>query len=191
MRLETLISDVCDCVYSKIKSGRDIEDEEARKIAQTVGLAALKYADLSNQASKDYIFDMDKFTSFEGNTGPYILYTIVRIGSILKKYAEAGGSDADISDLLPARSVEEKNLSLELAKFNDVMNIAYTELAPHKLCQYIYSLSNSFNSFYHDVNILSKEDEKEKRSYLALISLTKDILNTCIDALGMRAPDYM
>ncbi len=191
MRLETLISDVCDCVYSKIKSGRDIEDEEARKIAQTVGLAALKYADLSNQASKDYIFDMDKFTSFEGNTGPYILYTIVRIGSILKKYAEAGGSDADISDLLPARSVVEKNLSLELAKFNDVMNIAYTELAPHKLCQYIYSLSNSFNSFYHDVNILSKEDEKEKRSYLALISLTKDILNTCIDALGMRAPDYM
>lgn len=191
MRLENLISDVCKLVYDKIKAGRDIEDNEAKKIADIVGVAALKYADLSNQASKDYVFDMDKFTSFEGNTGPYILYTIVRIKSILNKYYKTSAKEVDIDELLVANSPSEKNLSLELAKFNEIMRGAYLELAPHKICQYIYSLSNAFNSFYHEVNILSTEDEKQKRSYLALISFTKDILNTCINVLGIEAPEYM
>lgn len=191
MRLENLISDVCKLVYDKIKAGRDIEDNEAKKIADIVGVAALKYADLSNQASKEYIFDMDKFTSFEGNTGPYILYTIVRIKSILNKYYKTGAKEVNIDELLVANSPSEKNLSLELSKFNEIMRGAYLELAPHRICQYIYSLSNSLNSFYHEVNILSTEDEKQKRSYLALISLTKDILNTCINVLGIEAPEYM
>lgn len=191
MRLEHLISLVNEAVYKKIKDNRDIEDEEAKNIATTVGLAALKYGDLSNQAAKDYIFDIDRFTSFEGNTGPYILYTIVRIKSILAKYEESSDVKVDYSYLKPAIHDSEKALGLELSKFNYVLNNAWKEIAPHRICQYIYSLSNLFNSFYHEVKILSEEDEERKLSYLALILLTKSVLENCIDILAIKAPKRM
>ncbi len=191
MRLEHLITLVNEAVYKKIKDNRDIEDEEAKNIAATVGLAALKYGDLSNQAAKDYIFDIDRFTSFEGNTGPYILYTIVRIKSILAKYEESSDVKVDYSYLKPAIHESEKALGLELSKFNYVLNNAWKEIAPHRICQYIYSLSNLFNSFYHEVKILSEEDEERKLSYLALILLTKSVLEDCIDILAIKAPERM
>lgn len=191
MRLEHLITLVNEAVYKKIKDNRDIEDEEAKNIAATVGLAALKYGDLSNQAAKDYIFDIDRFTSFEGNTGPYILYTIVRIKSILSKYEESSDVKVDYSYLKPAIHDSEKALGLELSKFNYVLNNAWKEIAPHRICQYIYSLSNLFNSFYHEVKILSEEDEERKLSYLALILLTKSVLEDCIDILAIKAPERM
>ena len=191
MRLEHLISLVNEAVYKKIKDNRDIEDEEANNIAATVGLAALKYGDLSNQAAKDYIFDIDRFTSFEGNTGPYILYTIVRIKSILAKYEESSDVKVDYSYLKPAIHESEKALGLELSKFNYVLNNAWKEIAPHRICQYIYSLSNLFNSFYHEVKILSEEDKERKLSYLALILLTKSVLEDCIDILAIKAPERM
>ena len=191
MRLEHLISLVNEAVYKKIKDNRDIEDEEAKNIASTVGLAALKYGDLSNQAAKDYVFDIDRFTSFEGNTGPYILYTIVRIKSILAKYEESSDVKVDYSYLKPAIHESEKALGLELSKFNYVLNNAWKEIAPHRICQYIYSLSNLFNSFYHEVKILSEEDKERKLSYLALILLTKSVLEDCIDILAIKAPKRM
>ena len=191
MRLEHLITLVNEAVYKKIKDNRDIEDEEAKNIASTVGLAALKYGDLSNQAAKDYVFDIDRFTSFEGNTGPYILYTIVRIKSILAKYEESSDVKVDYSYLKPAIHESEKALGLELSKFNYVLNNAWKEIAPHRICQYIYSLSNLFNSFYHEVKILSEEDEERKLSYLALILLTKSVLEDCIDILAIKAPKRM
>ena len=191
MRLEHLISLVNEAVYKKIKDNRDIEDEEAKNIAATVGLAALKYGDLSNQAAKDYVFDIDRFTSFEGNTGPYILYTIVRIKSILAKYEESSDVKVDYSYLKPAIHESEKALGLELSKFNYVLNNAWKEIAPHRICQYIYSLSNLFNSFYHEVKILSEEDKERKLSYLALILLTKSVLEDCIDILAIKAPKRM
>lgn len=191
MRLENLIDEVCAMVYKKIKENRDINDEEAREISEIVGLAALKYADLSNQAAKDYIFDMEKFTSFEGNTGPYILYTIVRIKSILKKYYKEDKEKIDISFLKEAKTKEEKDLVLEIANFNENIRLAYKELAPYKICQYVYSLANKFNSFYHNVNILNTKDEVEQKSYIALIQLSKDILETCIDLLAIKSPEYM
>lgn len=191
MRLEHLITLVNEAVYKKIKDNRDIEDEEANNIAATVGLAALKYGDLSNQAAKDYIFDIDRFTSFEGNTGPYILYTIVRIKSILAKYEESSDVKVDYSYLKPAIHESEKALGLELSKFNYVLNNAWKEIAPHRICQYIYSLSNLFNSFYHEVKILSEEDKERKLSYLALILLTKSVLEDCIDILAIKAPERM
>lgn len=191
MRLENLISLVNEAVYKKIKDNRDIEDEEAKNIAATVGLAALKYGDLSNQAAKDYVFDIDRFTSFEGNTGPYILYTIVRIKSILAKYEESSDVKVDYSYLKPAIHESEKALGLELSKFNYVLNNAWKEIAPHRICQYIYSLSNLFNSFYHEVKILSEEDKERKLSYLALILLTKSVLEDCIDILAIKAPERM
>ena len=92
MRLERLISEINEEMYKKIVENRSVKGDDAHKTAQMVGLSAIKYGDLSNQASKDYVFDVDRFTSFEGNTGPYILYTIVRIKSILNRYKEEGGS---------------------------------------------------------------------------------------------------
>ncbi len=190
MRLEELVGDINDKMYGKIIENRAIDEQEARETAKKVGLAALKYGDLSNQAAKDYVFDIDRFISFEGNTGPYILYTIVRIKSILAKYAESGKT-VDACEIQKAESASAKALMLEVAKFNSVMEGAYEELAPHKICAYIYDLSNAFNRFYHETKILSEENEERKAGYIALLSITKRVLETCIDVLGFEAPERM
>ena len=190
MRLENLIREIEDEMYKKIMDNRTVEEAEARKTAQTVGLAAIKYGDLSNQASKDYIFDVDRFTSFEGNTGPYILYTIVRIKSILAKYEETGGSLQGLKILAPAGDYE-KALMLQVLKFNDVINTVYEETAPHKICAYIYDLANEFNKFYHETKILAEEDQVRRDGYISLLVLTKRVLETCIDLLGFEAPERM
>lgn len=190
MRLEYLIEDINEKMYAKIIENRSIDEEEARETAKKVGLAALKYGDLSNQAAKDYVFDIDRFISFEGNTGPYILYTIVRIKSILAKYVE-GGNAVETCEIQKAESASAKALMLEVAKFNSVMESAYEELAPHKICAYIYDLSNAFNRFYHETKILSEENEERKAGYIALLSITKRVLETCIDVLGFEAPERM
>ena len=190
-RLEKLISDIDEEMLRKIMESRhDMPEEEAKEIADIVGLAAIKYGDLSNQAAKDYSFDVDRFTSFEGDTGPYILYTIVRIKSILAKYQEQGGS-LDKVQLAPAISPDEKALMMEIAKFNTMMEAAFTECAPHKVCAYIYDLANAFNRFYHETRIIAEEDETKKAGLIALLVLTKDVLETCIDLLGFSAPDRM
>ena len=194
MRLEKLISDIDEAVFNRIMENRTVSEEEARETAKVVGLAALKYGDLSNQASKDYIFDMDRFISFEGNTGPYILYTIVRIKSIPGKYKENGGSVSELAaekKILPAAGASEKALMLQLAKYSEVLENSFAETAPHKICQYIYETANAFNSFYHDTKILSEEDEARKDSYIGLITLTKRVLETCIGLLGIEAPERM
>lgn len=190
MRLEHLIADINAAVYDRIMENRSMDEEEAKETAKIVGLAALKYGDLSNQAAKDYIFDIDRFISFEGNTGPYILYTIVRIKSILGKY-EAQNPDAKADTILPAASDAEKALMLELSKYNDVMENAFAETAPHKICQYIFDLSNAFNSFYHDTRILAEEDKERQASWIALITLVKRVLEACIQVLGFKAPERM
>jgi arginyl-tRNA synthetase len=190
MRLEYLINSVTDEVYRKIMENRAMEEEEARRIAAQVGLAALKYGDLSNQISKDYIFDVDRFTSFEGDTGPYILYTIVRIKSILAKYKEINGENLP-TQILSAGSANEQALMLELTKFNEMIYTAYQEVAPHRICAYIYDLANAFNTFYHDTKIISEEDKQKQSSWIALITLVQEILLTCIDLLGFEAPERM
>ncbi len=190
MRLENLISQINEAVYDKIMENRSVSEEEARKTAKIVGLAALKYGDLSNQASKDYIFDIDRFASFEGNTGPYILYTIVRIKSIIEKYVAENGSIDDLS-VTDTDNEEQLALMLELSKVNEVIENAAIEIAPHKICSYIYDLSNAFNKFYHSTKILAEEDEAKKKGYIALISLVQKVLETCIDLLGFEAPDKM
>lgn len=190
MRLENLISQINDAVYNKIMENRSVSEEEARKTSEIVGLAALKYGDLSNQASKDYVFDIERFASFEGNTGPYILYTIVRIKSIIEKYKAEGGQVENLS-VTDTDNVEQLQLMLEISKANEVIENAAKELAPHKICSYIYDLSNAFNRFYHGTKILAEEDEAKKKGYIALISLTKRVLETGIDLLGFEAPDRM
>ena len=190
MRLETLLSSINDEMYRKITENRTVEEAEAKATAKVVALSAVKYGDLSNQASNDYIFDIDRFNSFEGNTGPYILYTIVRIKSILNKYKEAG-KEAGTAAILPAHSESEKALMLELTRFNAMMENAYEETAPHKVCSYIYDLANALNHFYHETKIMAEEDEAVQASYVRLLTLTRRTLEVCIDVLGFSAPDRM
>ena len=190
MRLETLISDITAEMYKKIMENHETDPKEAEATARLVGLSAIKYGDLSNQASKDYIFDTDKFTSFEGNTGPYILYTIVRIKSILNKYRENGGS-TDRGKILPPASASEKGLMMEIVKFNSVIAQAAEELAPHKICSFIYDLANAFNRFYHETRILAEEDGERRESWITLLGLTREVLETSIDLLGFSAPERM
>ncbi|MBQ8625566.1 MAG: arginine--tRNA ligase [Agathobacter sp.] len=198
MRLEYLIDEIYEEMLKKIlenqktKDNLDISMEEAQATAKTIALAAIKYGDLSNQASKDYIFDIDRFTSFEGNTGPYILYTIVRIKSILGKYEATGKSLAACHCVMEAAHNEhEKDLMLSLSRFNAVVENAYEETAPHKICAYIYELANAFNGFYHGTKILSEADENVQKSYIGLLNLTKSVLETCIEMLGFEAPERM
>lgn len=190
MRLETLIRETKDEMYRKIREGREMSEEEARQVADLVAVSALLYGDLSNQASKDYIFDVDRFTSFEGDTGPYILYTIVRIKSILAKYRKQGGSTEGLV-LQPAENQSEKSLMMQLVQFNAMMQSAAEETAPHKVCAYIYDLANAFNHFYHETKILSEEDVRKKEGLIALLVLTRDVLEACIDVLGFAAPEKM
>ena len=196
MRLEYLVDEINEEMLKKItenqkeKESLDISDEEAKVTAKVVALAAIKYGDLSNQASKDYIFDIDRFTSFEGNTGPYILYTIVRIKSILNKYYGLGKEETGAA-IEPAHSKSEKDLMMELSKFNAMMENAFEESAPHKVCAYIYDLANAFNSFYHGTKIMTEDNEQTQKSYIRLLGLTKAVLETCIDVLGFSAPDRM
>ena len=190
MRLEHLIADINEEMLKKILSGREMERSEAEETSKVIALSALKYGDLSNQASKDYVFDIDRFTSFEGDTGPYLLYTVVRIKSILKRYAENGGS---LENLVckDYSNTSEKNLMMQLVLFNSVMESAYEEIAPHKICAYLYDLANAFNSFYHETKILSEEDEAKKAGWIALLSLTKDVAESCMGVLGFSAPERM
>jgi arginyl-tRNA synthetase len=195
MRLEVLIKEITGEMYRKMEANSKNKSEETREKdiqskAEMVAVAALKYGDLSNQASKDYVFDMERFTSFEGNSGPYILYTIVRIKSILSKYENMGKYLENPMILVP-HAISEKSLMIILADFGAVMEAAFEELAPHKICTYVYELSNAFNRFYHETKILSQTDENVQKSHLSLLVLSKRILETCIDVLGFSAPDSM
>ncbi len=191
MRLEFLIGEISSAVYGRIMENRTVDEGEARKTAGIVGLAALKYGDLSNQASKDYVFDVDRFISFEGDTGPYILYTIVRIKSIQAKYAALEDKYTGEISILPAASESEKALQLMVSRMPDALLTAFEERAPHKICQYVYELSNAFNRFYHETKIMGEEDRERQAAYIRLLGLTRRVLETCIDLLGFEAPDRM
>ncbi len=191
MRLEYLIKDINDKMYEKIITGREMDEEEARKVSGIVALSAIKYGDLSNQASKDYIFDTERFMSFEGDTGPYLLYTVVRIKSILKKFKENGGNVDECSISGSVSNTSQKNLLMKISGYNEMMRGAYEDLAPHRICAYLYDLANAFNSFYHETKILAEEDENLKKNYIAILKLTLGICEDCMDCLGFEAPERM
>ncbi len=190
LRLEYLINEINDKMLEKILSGREMSKEEATEISKIVALSALKYGDLSNQASKNYIFDIDKFISFEGDTGPYLLYTVVRIKSILAK-AKEEGLEADTKNIIEPTDASSKNLLKTLLTFNSVVENAYDELAPHKICAYLYDMANAFNSFYHENNIMKEEDAAVKANFLGMLKLTLDLAETSMDMLGFSAPEKM
>ncbi|MDE6951620.1 MAG: arginine--tRNA ligase [Lachnospiraceae bacterium] len=190
MRLEYLLEEVYEEMFKKISESREMPLEEAEKTAEIVALSAVKYGDLSNQAPKDYIFDIQKFTSSEGNTGVYLLYTMVRIKSILNKYAEQGKSAAE-TKITVTDNESAKELMKAVAGFGAMAENAYQETAPHKICAYMYDLANAFNHFYHETKILTQEDEAKKSAYIALLGLTLRVMETCCDLLGFSAPERM
>ena len=190
LRLEYLLQQITDQMYEKIRENKELPEEEAKDTASKVALAAVKYGDLSNQASKDYIFDVERFTSFEGDTGPYILYTMVRMKSILNKYQENGGNVDDISCIEPA-SKSEKKLMMDMAGFNAMIAEASEERAPHKVCAYIYQMANDINSFYHAIKILTEEDKVKQSGYIALMRDALKIMEVCIGLLGFESPERM
>jgi arginyl-tRNA synthetase len=189
MRLQDLIQIIKDNVKGKLKENDAMTEAEIEEVARKVGLSALKYGDLSNQVTKDYIFDMDKFSSFEGNTGPYLLYTIVRIKSILRKAEDEG--IVLTKKILEPFGDTERDLMLKLSKFNEVVELSFKDRAPNKICDYIYDLSNLFNKFYHDNRIIAEENLDKKMSWLNLITLNKNVLEAGLDLLGIEAPEKM
>ena len=190
LRLEKLLEDVNEQVLDKIKD-RDMDKDMIDDAAAKISLAAIKYGDLSNQASKDYIFDVERFTSFEGNTGPYILYTIVRTKSLLAKVKAQNITVDENSTIEPADSKSETDVMLALTKWSETVNAAFEEHAPHKICQFVYELSDTFNKFYHENKIVTNENEKQRESYIKLSALVGKVLETAIDLLGLEAPERM
>lgn len=190
LRLEKLLEDVNEQVLDKMKD-RDMDKDMIDDAAAKISLAAIKYGDLSNQASKDYIFDVERFTSFEGNTGPYILYTIVRTKSLLAKVKAQNITVDENSTIEPADSKSETDVMLALTKWSETVNAAFEEHAPHKICQFVYELSDTFNKFYHENKIVTNKNEKQRESYIKLSALVGKVLETAIDLLGLEAPERM
>ena len=186
LRLETLISDMTDFVRAKVVENKIVEESEVEATTAKIAMAALKYGDLSNQPTKDYNFDMERFAAFEGNTGPYILYTIVRVKSILAKY----GPWEHLSIQAPVNAAA-KDLMLAITKLGPALESALAASAPNLVCAYIYELAGCVNKFYHETPVLKEENEAVKAGNIALLGLAKNILETCIHILGFSAPDKM
>ncbi len=190
LRLQALIGSIEEKMYEKIRESENddtrMPEDEARRNAQITALAALKYGDLSNQASKDYVFDIDRFTASEGDTGPYILYTMARIKSILRKYGKECKAAMPVSDNAYIKAIYH-----DMAAFIRMADEAFNERAPHKVCAYLYHLANDLNSFYHETRILTEEDEDKKAGYIAVITSVLKIMEQCIELLGFEAPEKM
>ncbi len=186
MRLEQLVGDMMNFVRSKVVENQIVEPAQVEDTTKKIALAALKYGDLSNQPTKDYNFDLERFAAFEGNTGPYILYTIVRVKSILARY----GAWEQLPIQEPANDYA-KDLMIAVTKFAPTLESALRASAPNLICAYLYELAGAVNKFYHETRILTEEDEQKKAGYIALIGLAKDILETCTDLLGFEAPEKM
>ena len=185
------LSELLDTVESKvsIKDSQNMSTEELKELSEIIALSAIKYGDLQNPCESNYIFDIEKFASFEGNTGPYILYTMVRIKSILSKL---NLKPYEGSNPISTFSCEqERDLALSLVKFSHIIKETVSKDAPSILCQYIYEISNKFNAFYHHKKILAETDEAILHSLVALITLTLNVLDTSINLLGFKAPSKM
>ncbi len=187
MQLQTLLDTVTDAAMDKLKNSdylNSLSEDEKKAVAEKVGVAAIKFGDLINHRSKDYIFDMDKFLSFEGKTGTYLLYNITRIYSVLKKVDIADGALAISEDA-------ERELCLKLLLSPEAFGKALTEQAPNLVCENAYTIAQAFSKMYHDCPIASETDESKKAARVALCRLTKDILLKHLDILGIEAVENM
>jgi arginyl-tRNA synthetase len=190
------LGDLLDMVYEKALQriteagiAAQFEDAEKRNVAGKTGIAALKFADLQNNRESDYVFDIDKFIQFEGKTGPYLLYSAVRIKSILRNAAESGLSAQNA--ITAPRGDAERGLMLALCRLPDVISQAEKNLLPSLLCDWAYSAAQEFNRFYRDCRILKEPDKATQASWLSLVKLSLDELTLVLGILGMEIPERM
>lgn len=163
-------------------------EEERADIAEMVGVAALKFGDLINNRTSDYVFDLDRFSSFEGKTGPYLQYAAVRIKSILRRASSAGLAPGS---LLAPTVDTERDLMLELLRLPEVVGRAIELRAPNHVAEYAFDLAGTFNRFYDTCHILSETDESRRDSWLALSTWALTALERLLDLLGIEVPDRM
>jgi arginyl-tRNA synthetase len=197
MKLKDLIDLVTTRAEERIEEANvatGLPEEERKEIARMVGVATLKFADLSNTRMKDYVFDIDRFSSFEGRTGPYLLYTAVRAKSILRKAEERGISVAPA--IRPARAggiagATQRDVLLSLALFRDKVLAAFANRAPNEIADYTYDLASRFARYYHEHHILSEENESVRASSLELVKRVLDTLILSLDLLGIDVPERM
>ncbi len=185
--LRFLVDSAVQKARAKMESGeigRDLTDAEKDEIAHTVGVAALKFMDLMNDKVKNYIFDEDRMLATEGKTGPYLLYAMVRMKSVLEKL----GDPKD--DTLTITNPAERKLLLNFYTFPENVQIAYDNRAPHVIADYLYKLCQDFNLFYHDCSI-KDADKTTQNSRLNLLKYTLKVALICADMLGLQVPDKM
>jgi arginyl-tRNA synthetase len=163
-------------------------EEERARIAEMVGIAALKFGDLINNRTSDYVFDLDRFSSFEGKTGPYLQYAAVRIKSILRRSSDAGLA---AGSLQPPSVDTERELMLELMRLPEVVGRAIDLRAPNHVAEYAFDLAGRFNRFYDTCHILSESDENRRGSWLTLSTWALAALERLLDLLGIEVPDRM
>ena len=188
LRLRDLMNLVTQKAKERLEKGGYVDDfdpSEKAKIARSVGLAALKFGDLNNICRRDYIFDIDKFLAFEGKTGPYLLYSVVRAKSILSK------AQAKPSKITSYKTEQERKLIISLIDFPKVCQQAFKEREPKVLCEYGYILANTFSSLYANVPILNEENPEHKQNLLATIFGFTKIMATLLNLLGIPVPDRM
>lgn len=188
-RLEDLVSDVVTRAAERMDErglASDYPEAERERIAWMVGVAALKFGDLANHRSSNYMFDIDRFTSFEGKTGPYLLYASVRIGSILRNAV-----DEIVGPIGKIAGDADRTLLLHLTRFPEIVDRAISLRAPNHLAEYAYELSQVFNRFYEECHILSEEDPELRASWLAVAELTGRTITTGLNVLGIDVPDRM
>lgn len=178
VKLRDLINEMVEVIEKK----STIKDKE---IVGKIAVACLKFADLINYRETSYIFDMEQFTNFEGKTGAYILYSLVRINSILK---DNKINNAKITEI---RTKEEKDLLLELTRFSQTIQASYDKRSPNFLAEYVYGLARKFSSFYAACPINNEKDENYKNSKLAILQLTKQYIEVCLNLLGIGSVERM
>jgi arginyl-tRNA synthetase len=168
----------------------DLSAAERTDVADAVGVAAIKYTDLSNDRIKDYVFSFDRMLAFEGNTGPYLLYALVRVRQIFQK-ARAQGVRIDAGAPISIGPAQEKSLALTLLRYPGVVRAVGTSLEPHRLCQYLYDVAQAFSTFYNECHVLNAPDEPTRQSRLRLCALTDRVLADGLGLLGIRQLDRM
>jgi len=188
MRLSDLLSTIIDAAFDKISTSNLISEAEKKDTARKIGIAAIKFGDLINHRSKDYIFDIDKFLSFEGKTGTYLLYTVTRINSILKKVNYNEAAAISFSDIY---TDVERELLLSIILSGEAFKHAIEEKAPNFICDNAYKLAAQFSGFYHDNHITNESDETKKSTWIALCLLTRKMLLKHLDVLGIDAVERM
>jgi arginyl-tRNA synthetase len=191
LRLQDLIAMVTDAARKRLDEAeiaQDYPEEERSQIARQVGLGALKFGDLSNHRTSNYVFDLDRFTSFEGKTGPYVQYGAVRIKSILRKAAER---ELSAGPIVPPSAPQERDLMLRLARLPEVLQRTADLRAPNTMAEYAYEVVTDFNRFYEVCHILREPDPVRQASWLGLVDLTLRVLILLLDLLGIDVPERM